>query len=505
MNRTQKLKLNTFMSLINRFILMISGIILPRIILINYGSETNGLISSITQFLSIITFLDMGVGTVIQSTLYRPLIKNDNETIGKILSAAKTFFRNIAYCLVAYVIVLIIIYPIISNSGNYSVLSTAMLIIAISISQFSQYYFGIVNELLLNADQRSYIQYGSENVVVILNLIISIILINLGFSIQLVKLVSGLIFLFRPFYLNYYVKKHYDFKLESGVSDSIIPQKWNGMAQHIAYSVQNNTDILILTFFSSLESISVYSVYSLVVNAIKLVITSFSSGLTSFFGNLLAEDKIKELNTSFSKIELLIHNLVIFLYGMTAILINQFVQIYTQGVQDTNYYAPIFGLVLILSRAMFSLRTPYQSMVLAAGHFKETQMSSIIEATLNIVLSLILVRPLGLVGVSIGTLISMIYRLLYLSIYLSKNILKRPLKIFLKHIFVDVLLFTLILGSGIVINGLLFNEISIQNWIVSAIICGLIALLFIIVINLLFFNSLTKSIMHQYAKKLRIK
>ncbi|HZK23705.1 MAG TPA: sugar isomerase, partial [Atopostipes sp.] len=117
MNRTQKLKLNSSVSLLARIVTIISGLILPRLILSNYGAETHGLTSSIGQFLSIITFLDMGVGVVVRSALYRPLAKKDDKKVSAALSAAKTYFRKIAYILIIYILILIIFYPLVIDSN----------------------------------------------------------------------------------------------------------------------------------------------------------------------------------------------------------------------------------------------------------------------------------------------------------------------------------------------------------------------------------------------------
>ena len=74
----KKLSRNTISSLLLQIITVISGFVLPRLIMHNYGSQVNGLVNSIAQFLSIITFLEFGVGAVIQSALYAPIVNNNN-------------------------------------------------------------------------------------------------------------------------------------------------------------------------------------------------------------------------------------------------------------------------------------------------------------------------------------------------------------------------------------------------------------------------------------------
>lgn len=496
MDNLQKLKLNTFVSLLNRMVLMLSGLILPRIILQAYGSEVNGLVNSIGQFLSIITFLDLGVGSVVQSALYKPLAIKDGMQTSRILKAAKNYFRSISYILLGYVGLLILFYPIIIADKSFNFIDIMLLIVAISISQFTQYYFGIINEFLLNADQKGYIQSGTEIIVVILNLVASIFLIFVGTPIYIVKLATSTIFLIRPIYLYYYVRRHYDLDKNIQLIEDPLPQKWSGMGQHIAYSIQSSTDVTVLTIFSSLLNISIYSIYSLVINAIKLLISSFTVGIQSFFGNLLATNKISTLNEMFTKMEWGLHTLITFIYSLAMVLIVPFVMVYTQGVKDVNYYQPAFAFWLVLSGFFFSLRIPYQAIVFANGDFKSTQLSSYIEAGVNIVSSIILVNLIGLTGVAVGSFLAMIYRIFYLVWYLSKKIVYRRAQIFMKNLLVDVITFLFIYFVG----KYLLTIFSIGNfleWIIVSCYVGVISIIFVFVINFLFYKETFKGVIKQ--------
>ena len=77
MQRKRRLFYNTISSLIFQLTTIICGFILPRLILTAFGSEVNGLVNSIIQFLGIISFLELGVGAVVQSTLYKPLAEKN--------------------------------------------------------------------------------------------------------------------------------------------------------------------------------------------------------------------------------------------------------------------------------------------------------------------------------------------------------------------------------------------------------------------------------------------
>ena len=298
MNRKKLLALNTSSSLIFQLTTIICGFIVPRLILQTYGSEVNGLINSIMQFLAIIAFLELGVGAVIQSSLYKPLAEKDDVEISKIVVSGQKFFSRLATILLVYVFILMGIYPLIAKT-NFGFLYTATMILVISISSFAQYYFGIVNSLLITANQRGYFSFNIQTITLILNTIACFILIKLGASIHIVKLTTSLIYLARPVILSLYVKKNYKINWKIKYNEEPIKQKWNGIAQHVASVILDSTDNIVLTLFSGLQAVSIYSVYNLVVSGVKRLLLSMTNGIQSLMGELLAKKEYERLNKFF--------------------------------------------------------------------------------------------------------------------------------------------------------------------------------------------------------------
>ena len=141
-SRKKKFVYNTLASIINQILLIVSGFLLPRAMLSVYGSEINGLVSSITQFLGFISFMQAGVGVVVQAAFYKPLSNYKMDEISKIYCSAQRFFRRIAIVFVFYSIGVSIIYPFVTNSSlkkSY----VSLLVLVISINLFAQYYFGL--------------------------------------------------------------------------------------------------------------------------------------------------------------------------------------------------------------------------------------------------------------------------------------------------------------------------------------------------------------------------
>lgn len=488
--RGKKLALNTITSLGLQVVSVICGFILPRLILESFGSDVNGLVNSITQFLGVITLLDLGVGAVVQSALYKPLADNNTNMISKIYVSANKFFRRLAEILLVYVVLLMIFYPMLVNK-SFGHMYTALLIAAICISSFAQYYFGIVNSLLLNADQRGYIQYVAQIITLILNTFACYIIIKLGASIQIVKLTTSLIFLLRPLFLVFYVKKHYSIDPKITYTDEPIKQKWNGMAQHFASYVLNGTDNIVLTMFSTLGNVSIYSVYNVVIIGVKNALLSVTNGFQSLIGEMLAKKETMKLNAFFGFVEWFLHTGTTLVFGCTGVLIVDFVRVYTYGINDADYIQPLFAVLITIANAGHCLRLPYNILILAAGHYKQTQSNYIIAMILNIVVSIATVKMWGLVGVAIGTLIAMAYQTVWMAKNDSKNIICWPFKNFLKQCGIDAI--TVIIASLATFK-IPMLSVSYVSWFLLAIEVFGIWLIISIVINTIFYRERVLSI-----------
>lgn len=490
LNQIRKLKKNTVTSLIYQVVSILSGFILPRLILQYYGSEVNGVVSSVTQFLSIISLCECGVGAVVQSALYKPLANNDILEISKIYASSNRFFRRVAYILIVYIVVLIGVFPFI-NDGGYDFRFTATLILSIAIGTLAQYYLGITYQLILNAAQLVYIQMIVRTVCIIINVIASVLLIINGSSIQLVKLMSSLIFLVQPLFYVIVVKKKYRIVKNIKYSDEPIKQKWNGMAQHIATVVFENTSVLILTVMSTLENVSIYGVYHLVTNGLKLFFTSLTIGMKSYLGDLFAREETNRLNQTFDKFEWLMHTGSTLFFTVAGILIVPFVKVYTFGIDDAEYVQPIFALCMCVVTAIYTIRLPYNYMIQSAGHFKQTQSSAIIEAILNICTSIVFVKLFGLIGVGVSAVVAMIYRTAYFILYLSRHILHRDIKKTMKNIFVDIFSCVIMVTSTTWIT---LNSITYFGWSVMAFEVFAICAIEVLMINTFFYKENIKGI-----------
>lgn len=488
MDRTIKAKLNIITSLFSQFVVLACGLVVPRLMISTFGSEAYGATASITQFLAYITLLEGGIGGVARAALYKPLANKNDYKISAVVSEVRRFFKIIGYIFLVYVIFLALTYKYMSNVECFDYISTFFLVIVISISTFGQYFIGISYSVLLQADQKTYVTQIVSIITNLLNALLIIILIKLNFNLIIVKLFSSCVFILRPIMMMFYVKRKYRLINVAEDNNVYLSQKWNGLSQHIAYFLHSNTDIAVLTFFSNLSMVSVYSVYNMIISNLQNLTISFVAGMEALFGNMLANKEYVELQKIFGYYETLISFVTIVLFSTTCVLIVPFIEIYTHGIHDANYIQPIFALVLLLSSVIYCFRMPYHSMTIAAGHFKETQMAAYGEAVINLIISVVLVIQLDLVGVAIGTLVASSFRFVYYALYLSNNIFERPFNLFLKRLGVNLFNISIIvfIGQCAITN---ISIINYLNWIISGCVVMLIFMIITAIIQYIFYKD----------------
>lgn len=476
---------------------VICGFILPRAILNRFGSEANGLLNSIAQFLQMIAFLELGVGAVIQSALYKPLADRDSRKISEVLASGNNFFRKLAAILVAYVAGLTVAFPIFVDD-KFGFVYDATLILSMSISYFAQYYFGLVDSLLLKADQKAYIINIIEMVTLVINTAFCYCLLYWGFSIQAVKLTTSGIFLLRPILVRYYIRKNYRIDRKCQYTADPVAQKWNGVAQHVAAFVLDGTDVVVLSLFSTMSTVSVYSVYMIVVSGIKNLVSSCFGGISSLFGELWAKQEKDALNSYFGFTEWLLHGLVVFVWCCTYNLIVPFVLVYTEHMTDANYNEPLFAALICIAYGLYCLRLPFNSMILATGHYKNTQGIYIAGAVINLTLSVLAVNRLGLIGVALGTAVAMLYQVLHMGYYVMMHLQVHSFRRSGRQFLFDIVTIVLALYATSMISG---TEASWLGWIFLAVKHAVVIAGCILALNFVFYHKETMEIAKKISKK----
>ena len=489
--------LNIISSMILQITTIISYFIIPKIILSYFGSSVNGLISSLNQFLNFITLIEGGITGVILANLYSPLENNEIDKVSSILSTSRTFYKKIGIIYIVYSILLGIIYQIFSNS-EFSFNYIFSLTLILSINLFVQYMFAVTNKSLLNADKKVYIVNFTQTIMIIINLVLSFISVKIYPNIHVLKLISGILYFLQPIVYNKYIKLNYEINYNARTDMNLIKQRWNGFAINVAAFIHMGTDIAILTVFTNLYTVSIYSVYTLVISGLRQIINAISSAIVPTVGRAYATKDEKVINEKFDLYEYIIFILVFVLFSIAILLINPFVVLYTRNINDVNYYQPMFGYIILLSEAFYLIKFPHLNLAYSANKFKEITIPAYIEAFINVIISIILVNKFGLIGIAIGTLIAMIYRMIFQVKFTSQLIKSRRQVYFYKK----MLIFFCSSLIGILLSKSIYslNDITLFNWIIAGVIYSIIFIVIILLTSLIFFKKEIKYLI-RYIKK----
>lgn len=439
MGTLSKTKLNICVSVMHQILTAVCGLVTARIILSSFGSENHGLMQSIGQILGYAALLEGGIGGVMRAALYKPLANDDTQQLTEIFESGKRFFSKISLIFILFVLVL--------GAGMKLVIETefdwlyvfAMVLILGAGSYFGN-YSAVSHRILLMADQKLYVIQLFQIFSTGINQLLCLCAVHLGAGIHMVKLLAAATGLLGTVFYCSYVRRHYTFAATHQTKVYQIPQRRDGVIHYFAYFVHRNTDVVILSLFSNLNNVSIYAVYHMVISVLEQLLGSVSSGIASKIGLLWARKEYDRLRETVSIYELLNTALTFSVGVVCCILILPFVSIYTAGVAGTDYAQPLFAALLICGSMASCLKMPYHITITAAGHYKETRLGALGEVSLNLLISLLLVRPLGLIGVAAGTLAAMTFRLLYSVWYLSRAILNRPVSKFMKCILPNLLL-----------------------------------------------------------------
>ena len=475
-------KYNILVSILYQFVAATVGLILPRFILSAYGSEINGIVQSVNQFLGYTVMLECGLGGMIAASFYKPLAYGDNNAISDIFINTKKFFSKI----VAIYFIFIIAFAMSSKlliRTSYEIEFVSSLVFILGISNYFSYYFAMSEQILLRADQKIRVSQSLQMVAIILNAVVCIVMIKAGAGIHAMKIASGLCFLITPVGVKLFAKKHYSLAKVITDKSRKLPQKSDGLAHHISFFIHSNTDMVIINIFKGVKEVSVYATYTMVTVAIGNFLKAIANGIAAKLGNIIAKDDNENLNNTFEIYSSVNMALSTYACIMLALFIVPFVRIYTDGITDINYIRPVFAYILVAAEWVAFIRIPYATSITSAGHYKQTKSGAIAEAVINIGVSIILVCKIGISGVVLGTLIALSVRTIYFIWYLSRNILKRPAFLFIKSAFINLALAILIIFF---INNRMFTKTNtIIGLLFEAIKATAIVLPVVVVVNIL--------------------
>lgn len=423
MSRQSNSMRNLMWGIIGNIVTSVVAIIIPRLFIVNYGSEVNGLLSSIRQIYVYLALLEVGIGDAAVVAMYGPIAKQDHKSVNEIMSATNYYYKRIGVIYGLSVIGMAIIYPLLLDTTIPYMVCLLVIILQGSGSVISYMVQGKYN-MLLRVDNRNYVTTNLGTVTSVLTDVCRIILLLQGYSIVAVQTTYLVFNLLKMFFISWYIKKNYKWlDLTATPNFKAVSKNKAVFIHQISSLVFSHTDVLILTFVCGLKTVSLYSMYASIYSIVNNIISIISNSVQSALGQIFNSDRKKYfvLQEAFEVYYLAI---VFALFCITSIFILPFMKLYTAGA-DMNYVdwrlMVLFGLYQLLSYG----RVSSNQIISFAGAFRETKFAAILEMVINLVVSFVCVFKFGIYGVLLGTIAALLYRANDIILFANLKIMKR--------------------------------------------------------------------------------
>ncbi|MDM8109660.1 hypothetical protein QUV93_07230 [Phascolarctobacterium faecium] len=488
MSRTVAFIKNSASTALLQIITMFVGFFIPRIMIGVYGSEINGLISSIMQFIAYFNLVEAGISGAAVWALYKPLAEKNNKIVSSIIVATKNFYNKAGYIFVSLTLGLALIYPAFIKVSSLSFIEVFLLVLILGVSGALEFFTLAKYRALLTANQKTYIISLASVCAIILNAVIIFVLSYLKFNIVLVRFAALLSVFLRSIILHLYVVKKYPY-IDYNVNgdSSKLNKHWDAMFLQLLGVVQTGGPIIMATLLTDLKTVSIYTVFNLVIGGINSILSIFISGLAASFGDVIARKEKDVLLKAYDEFEISYYTLITVIYSVAFIMIMPFIKLYTYSIADINYELPVLGFLMVLNGLLYNIKTPQGMMVISAGWYKETKLQTTIQALILVIIGTICGYYYGLTGIVIGSILSNIYRDIDLAFFIPKYLLNvSPKRTFFRILLVIILSVLLYLPFT-------FNALGVENifeWCLYAILVMIYAII-VTVLIMFAFNSKT--------------
>ncbi len=471
--KDNRVKYNLLSGLVYQIILIVISFLLPRLYLENFGSEVNGVLSTIKQIFVYMGLLEAGIGLAATQALYKPVAEKNHGKTSAILSAANNFYIKTGIIYASIVLMLAVVYaffiPTSIPSGELFVI-----ILLTALPALFSYFIQAKYRILLEVDGRKYIITNSETVLQLLSNIGKILVLLLTDSLVLIQLVYCILALMQLGYIYVHAKRRYTWlSLRTAPDYASISQRKSVLVHQLSGMIFNNTDVLLLSFLCDFKVVSVYTIYNIFFSQVQTFITSILSGFSFALGQMFHTNREKFMKV-YHVYETFYIMAAFIIYTLMAVFLLPLIQIYTQGINDANYTNANLVLLFVVMNLLANGKLPSNHVLEYSGKFEETRSHAIIEMIINLVVSIAAILVWGICGAILGTIVALLYRGTMMIYYSNKKVLERGIFKTYKLWLINGAVFAVIMIIFFVdsFSGLSFVSLVIQGiihalWIVS--------------------------------------
>lgn len=440
--RTKNSFINSLVNVISLIILSVLGFISTKVFIYYLGIEYNGLNGTFSNILSILAITELGFSGAITYSLYKPIVKNDIESISSIMLFFRKAYRIIGIIIFILSLIVSLFIGVFLKDSTLSIGYIRLVFLLFAVNTSISYFYSY-NRNLFYAYQKNYVVIIIDFIFRTTKILLQVISLCIWKNYILFLLINIIFTTLANIVIHFYAKKCFkDIKIENAVINKNISKEITASVKNLSIiqilsSSINFTDNLIISSFISIITAGLYVNYNLLFSQIQKVVIGVFSSVGASIGNLIAENKKDRIKVVFVNLEYVAFILASFCVCCFSFLTQLFVS--DIWLSNTYLLSTSILIVLIFNFYMTVQQQPINYFLSGSGLFKKMILPLTIQSIVNIVLSIVLAIKIGLVGVFIGTTVSGIICWIMNAKIICKEVNDNYLKYFLRQLLFIVL------------------------------------------------------------------
>lgn len=410
MSRLENTSKNFIYSFLATLLTAVTSFVSRTVFIHTIGVNYLGANSLFTNILSMLSLTELGLSSAIGFSLYAPLARHDTDTIKSLMRFYKIAYRIIALVITVLGVALIpFLNYLIKDPGD---IQHIPFIYIIFLYNTVVSYLFTYKTTLLTADQKSYVMTNMNMAINIVTVVIQTIVLLIWENYFVYLILGAVINTTQWFFINRRIYKIYPYLKDKNV----LPLD-DGERKNIATNVKamvfhklgelciNQTDNLIISSFISIAAVGIYNNYYMIISIINKFSQSIFNAATASLGNLIATESYEKRYEVFKRYNFL----GFWIFGWTGlclyVLLTPFVKLWLGD--DFLIDGLTLGLVMV-NYYLVGMRVTVGNVKMAAGLYSQDQWAPIVQAVINLIVSIVGAMRMGLSGVFLGTVVSSI-------------------------------------------------------------------------------------------------
>ena len=424
------------------------------------GVEGVGLNGLLTNVVAVLSLADMGISASIVFHMYKPLATGDEERLAKLMNFYRNIYRIIAAAIMGIGLCLMPFMKYIVHDVSYTDGYVRLIYFLFLLQTVTTYLFAYKRSIL-SADQKQYIISIVDLVFKILTVVGGIVILEITKKLEfylifliVTAVINNLIIARKVDKMYPYVKKTH-LHLEKDHKRSIFKDVKNIFIGRISGTITNSTDNILISALVGTIVTGLYSNYTIILNTLTSMMNQVSYAMTGSIGNLIATETEDHIEEVLKKLAFIMFFMASFCCVCLACLIDPFIKLAFNVDLLERYVVYICIGVFYFA----TIKIPIWNMMQASGQFRADKYISIAGSTINLIVSFVLGKIIGIGGILIGTICTYVIQYTLKSIVFHKKILHRSCVRFLS----TAVFYFVFTAAECVAAGYLTSLIPIEN------------------------------------------